>query len=181
MDQNTYYPVILLSCLQRNLPNSISRFFHYAMYCYALTVDSYVLTVGEIIDYHAPQIQSYSLLLIRKINKHDYKVLFYLIIYISSEHKTALNKNVMQKFNLSFCATLLILFYFSSYNLPLSKYEIQIFEFRYSNESKTLNNFFYGNSKKILYPIAIQLWLHDWYLSYWGKNWQKVSLKHSVN
>ena len=41
----------------------------------------------------------------------------------------------MQKFNLSFCATLLILFYFSSYNLPLPKYEIQIFEFRYSNES----------------------------------------------
>ena len=69
MDQNTYFVVILLSCLQMNLPNSISRFFHYAMYCC-------VLTVGEFIDYHAPQIQSYSLLLIRKINKHDFKYCF---------------------------------------------------------------------------------------------------------
>lgn len=95
------------------------------MYCYVLTENSYVLTVGKFIDYHALQIQFYSLLLIRKINKHDYKVLFYLIIYISSKHKNALNKNFMQKFNLSFCATLLdILFYFSSYNLPFSKYEI---------------------------------------------------------
>lgn len=113
MDQNTYYAVILLSCLQRNLPNSISRFFHYAMHCYALTVDSYVLTVGEFTDYHAPQIQSYSLLLIRKINKHDYKVVFYFIIYISSKHKNAFNKNIILCRNLTSHFVQLYSFYFT--------------------------------------------------------------------